>query len=72
MSGPHGHSLHFHGHSPIHRLPPEVKIAAALTFVAAVVATPREAVWAFGLHLLALVVVIAVAQVTAGFLAGGW
>ena len=69
MSGPHGHSLHFHGHSPIHRLPPEVKIAAALTFVAAVVATPREAIWAFGLHLLALFVVIALAQVPAGFLA---
>lgn len=69
MSGPHGHSLHFHGHSPVHRLPPQLKIAAALAFVVAVVATPREAVWAFALHLLALVAVVLVAAVPPGFLA---
>ena len=38
------------GASPVHRLPPEVKIAATLAFVFAVVATPREAFWAFGVR----------------------
>ncbi len=34
----------------MHRLRPEVKLAATLLFVVAVVATPREAFWAFGVH----------------------
>ena len=34
--------------SPVHRLAPEVKIAAMVLFTIAVVATPREAFWAFG------------------------
>lgn len=46
--GPEG--LHVTGASPLHRCRPEVKIAGTLAFVAAVVATPREAVWAFGAH----------------------
>jgi cobalt/nickel transport system permease protein len=33
--------------SPVHRLAPEAKVAAAVAFTVAVVATPREAVWAF-------------------------
>ncbi|MGH9193201.1 MAG: cobalt ECF transporter T component CbiQ [Acidimicrobiales bacterium] len=36
------------GTSPVHRVAPEVKIAATVAFVFAVVATPREALWAFG------------------------
>src|SRR5690606_25440561 len=48
VSGVHAHALHYHGHSPVHRLAPEVKIVALFTFVAAVIATPTQAVWAFG------------------------
>ena len=59
MGGPHGHTLHFHGHSPLHRAPAHVKVVATLGFVLAVVATPREAVWAFAVHLALLVVVAA-------------
>ena len=39
--------LHLPGSSPLHRLAPEAKVAAAGLFVLAVVATPREQVWAF-------------------------
>ena len=49
MSGGHAHGLFLHKESIVHRLPPHCKIAAALVFVACVVTTPREAVWAFGL-----------------------
>jgi cobalt/nickel transport system permease protein len=47
--------------SPIHRLPPEVKVAATLAFVFAVVATPRAAVWAFVVDAVLVIGVIAVA-----------
>jgi cobalt/nickel transport system permease protein len=50
MSGAHAHALYYHGHSRIHALPPECKIAAQLLFVFVVVATPREAIWAFGAY----------------------
>jgi cobalt/nickel transport system permease protein len=41
-------SLHVAGESPVHRAAPEVKIAATVAFVFAVVGTPREAFWALG------------------------
>lgn len=56
-------SLVVHRHSLVHRLPPECKIAAALAFVFAVVATPREQFWAFGVHLATVVAVAGVAGV---------
>jgi len=46
----HAHALYRPGTSPLHRIAPECKIAATLLFVLAVVATPREAIWAFALH----------------------
>jgi len=36
--------------SPIHALAPECKLVATVAFVFAVVATPRDAFWAFGLY----------------------
>jgi len=68
MTGPHGHSLYFHGHSPIHRLAPETKLVAQLSFVLIVVATPREAFWAFGLYALIVSAVCATAGVPAAYL----
>lgn len=49
MSGGHGHAhgLYVHGHSAVHRLRPQTKVAAALAFVLAVVATPKDAFWVF-------------------------
>ncbi|MFM1916721.1 MAG: Energy-coupling factor transporter transrane protein EcfT [Actinomycetota bacterium] len=50
----HGHDvgerLYVHGHSLLHRLPPEVKLVALLLFLFAVVATPAQAFWAFGVY----------------------
>jgi cobalt/nickel transport system permease protein len=50
-----------HGHSPLHRLAPEVKIAATFLFVVGVAITPREAIWAFAVDAAVLLVLLAVA-----------
>ncbi|CCH33606.1 ATPase [Saccharothrix espanaensis DSM 44229] len=55
--------LHRAGDSPVHRLPPQVKIVAAVVAVLCVVATPREAFWAFGGYLLAITAVWFVARI---------
>jgi cobalt/nickel transport system permease protein len=60
MGAGHSHALYVHRHSPVHALAPEVKIAASVLFTVAVVATPREALWAFGGY---LAVIVAVALV---------
>ncbi len=67
MSGLHTHALYVHGHSRAHGLAPHVKVAALLLFLAAVVATPRAAVWAFGLHAVVLAFVIARSELAVGF-----
>ena len=56
----HVHSLYRHTEGVCAVSGPEVKLAATLLFVVAVVATPREAFWAFGAHA-ALVVAAAAA-----------
>ena len=43
MGAGHGHRLHFHGHSPVHRAPAHLKVLALLGFMLVVVATPRQA-----------------------------
>lgn len=69
MGAGHAHALHLERDSIVHRLPPEVKIAAMVAFTVAVVATPREAVWAFGGYALLLAGVAALGRVPAGWLA---
>jgi cobalt/nickel transport system permease protein len=70
MSGGHGHHLlHHPTDSPVHRLPAQVKIVAALLTVLLVVATPREEFWAFGLYLVLIVAVGRIARVPAGHFA---
>jgi cobalt/nickel transport system permease protein len=64
VSGTH-HLLHHPGDSVVHRLPPQVKIVAALLTVLCVVATPREEFWAFGAYLVLIVAVGRVAGVPA-------
>ncbi|MEX2985774.1 cobalt ECF transporter T component CbiQ [Streptomyces sp. C36] len=68
MGAGHAHKLYRHARSPVHALPPHCKIAAVFCFVLVVVATPREALWAFGLYALLLAVVTAAARVPAAFL----
>ena len=69
MSGGHAHALYQHGDTTIHRLRPQVKIAAAFLFVFAVVATPREAWWAFALYAVGLFGLAAAARLNPRFIA---
>ncbi|RYE77262.1 MAG: cobalt ECF transporter T component CbiQ, partial [Myxococcales bacterium] len=68
MGAGHGHALHFHGHSLLHRLPAWAKIAALVSFMLVVVATPRQAWWAYAAYAAILAVVIAVSRVPLRFL----
>jgi len=65
----HAHPLYLAGTSPLHRARPQCKIAASVAFVLAVVATPREAFWAFGVYGLALAGLAALGRVPLGLLA---
>jgi cobalt/nickel transport system permease protein len=68
MGAGHGHKMHFHGHSPVHRAPAHLKILALLGFVLLVVATPRDWYAAFGVHLLVVGAVVAVSRVPVTYL----
>ncbi|WP_100448080.1 cobalt ECF transporter T component CbiQ [Glycomyces xiaoerkulensis] len=58
-----GDGLHRPGDTPLHRLAPQVKLVALAAFTFAVVATPREAVWAFGGCAAALLALFALARI---------
>ena len=62
MAGSHVHALYRHGDSLLHRLSPQVKIVGAFSFVFAVIATPRQAVWAFGVYALAVIALARIAR----------
>lgn len=61
MGTGHTHRLYLPGTSPLHRARPQCKVAASLLFILAVVATPREAVWAFAVYALGLAALARVA-----------
>ena len=69
MGAGHGHRLHFHGHSAVHRAPAHLKLAALLVFMLVVVATPREWVGAFACYFLLVCGVVVLSGVPAGYLA---
>ncbi len=69
MGAGHGHRLHFHGHSPIHRAPGHLKLVTLVSFMLVVVATPRQSYPVFAGYLAALLVVVAVSRVPFGYLA---
>ena len=69
MGAGHSHTLHHHGHSPVHRLAPEAKVLALVVFVLGMTLTPREAVWAFALDAAVLLGVARVARVPLRFVA---
>ena len=68
MGAGHGHRLHFHGHSPVHRAPAHLKVLALLGFMLVVVATPRQAYPAFALWAGVLLVVVALSRVPLRYL----
>ena len=69
MGAGHGHHLHYHGHSVVHRLPAHVKLVALVGFVLVVVATPREQFWAFGVYAALLAAVVRLTAVPVAYLA---
>ena len=69
MGAGHGHRLHFHGHSPIHRVPAHVKLLTLVGFMLIVVATPREWYPVFAGYLVIVLGVIALSRVPFGYIA---
>lgn len=67
MGAGHAHPLYYHGHSRLHRLAPQVKVAAAFGFVLAVAVTPREAVFAFAVDAVVLAALVLMARLPVGF-----
>lgn len=68
MAAGHAHMLHLDRDSPIHRMAPEVKIAAMVLFTIVVVVTPREEFWAFAGYTVLIAIVAAFARVRPGWL----
>lgn len=69
MGAGHGHKLHYHGHSLIHRAPAHLKLVALVAFMLAVVATPIDRYAVFAGWAVVLLVVVAVSQVPPTYLA---
>ncbi|MEO9323209.1 cobalt ECF transporter T component CbiQ [Nocardioides sp. C4-1] len=67
MGAAHGHQLHWHGHSPVHRAPAHLKVVALVLFMLAVVATPLG--WWLSGYAVALLGVVLVSRVPLGYLA---
>jgi len=68
MGAGHGHRLHFHGHSPVHRAPAHLKVLALLGFMLVVVATPRQAYAVFAPWAAVLLGVVALSRVPVRYL----
>lgn len=66
MGAGHGHRLHFHGHSPVHRAPAHLKILSLVVFMLAVVAVPARfaSLLLLALGLLGAVVLVSQVPVT--------
>ncbi|HUG84439.1 MAG TPA: cobalt ECF transporter T component CbiQ [Euzebya sp.] len=69
MGAGHAHALYVHEHSPVHRMAPEAKVAAAGAFVTIVGLTPARAGWAFLAYAAVLATVIRIARLRPGFVA---
>ena len=68
MGAGHGHRLHFHGHSPVHRAPAHLKLLALLAFRLVVVATPRQAWVVLAAEAAVLLGVVRLSRVPLGYL----
>jgi cobalt/nickel transport system permease protein len=69
MGAGHGHKLHYHGHSSIHRAPAHLKLVSLLGFMLLVVATPRDWHPAFAVYAVVLLAVVGVSRVPPVYLA---
>ena len=69
MGAGHGHKLHYHGHSVVHRAPAHLKLAGLVAFMLAVVATPIDRYAVFAGWAALLLVVVATSRVPPTYLA---
>lgn len=67
MAAGNAKALFVPGHSVVHRLAPEAKVAATFLFVLCAAITPRTAIWAFAIYGTLLAVVIAIAGIPLRF-----
>jgi cobalt/nickel transport system permease protein len=65
----HGHRLHYHGHSVVHRAPAHLKLVALVGFMLVVVATPGSWYPLFAAYAVLLGAVIAASRVPPTYLA---
>ncbi len=68
MGAGHGHKLHFHGHSLIHRAPAHVKLVTLVGFMLIVVATPRDWYPVFAVYAALLLAVVLLSRVPPPYL----
>ena len=69
MGAGHGHRVHYHGHSPLHRARPERKVLGVVAFMLVVVATPHPWWPLLGVYAALVVVGVVVSRVPVGYLA---
>ncbi len=69
MGAGHGHKLHYHGHSVVHRAPAHLKLVGLVAFMLAVVATPSDLYAVFAGWTALLLIVVATSQVPPTYLA---
>lgn len=69
MGAGHGHRLHYHAHSPLHRAEPHHKLLTLVGFMLVVVATPRDWFGAFAAYAVVLLVAVGVSRVPPLYLA---
>jgi cobalt/nickel transport system permease protein len=69
MGAGHGHKLHYHGHSVVHRAPAHLKLVGLVAFMLAVVATPSDMYAVFAVWSALLLLVVAVSRVPPTYLA---
>ncbi|WP_203336024.1 cobalt ECF transporter T component CbiQ [Nocardioides limicola] len=69
MGAGHGHRLHYHGHSVVHRAQAHHKVLALLGFMLVVVATPVTWYAVFAAYAVILLGVVAASRVPFGYLA---
>lgn len=68
MGAAHGHRLHYHGHSVVHRLPAHVKLLALVAFVLCVVITPGGVFWPYAVYALGLLCALVLSRVPVTFI----
>lgn len=67
MAAGHAHALFHHGHSRVHAMGPESKVAGAFLLVVAIALTPAGTWWAFGLHALVVATLVRASELPLGF-----